>query len=482
MDEKCDTNTQILLDQPKKCKDGYQVNEVHGFCEDVDECASSHTCQTDQICVNRIGSFQCLNSNDTVTCEPGLILNGQKCEDKDECSIDAKCDKDKQCINLLGSYQCIDKSKNETLTDNSSLQSRDALKPLQPVLTNQTVHAVECESGEERNQEGQCVEIDFCGKSPEICGPNAKCYNALGKHRCECNDGYAMNQTTNRCEDKDECETNENSCLKTTSTCKNLVGSYKCECKPGFRASENDKNCINIDECNEKVNICHHNCLDKPGSYECTCYEDYVLQSDNRTCVEQDLCRRDQFCDGVCEKKNDEYICKKCATGFSWDPAKGKCISENECKQDICPNETCIHLRNGSSACVNLKCPFDYDENSDEKVCYKKDTVKDARPLAISKRVLILPLNHLKENKTRTIYRFKQPEQLDGVEFGIELSTLNSGKFSVDETYFRLLNQQLSHNLLVVRPIEKVQDFIIEMNVSYKKKKLHTSTLYVFVV
>lgn len=485
LDEKCDTNTKVILEQSKKCASNHQLNE-DGFCEDIDECAQEGpVCQKDQICINRKGFFECLEKNATFVCESGLVKNGQSCVDVDECLVNQnsvqRCDKNQKCINLIGSYECVDKPKNESGTvENSSLQNRDSASdaPLE-----------ECEDYQERNEKGHCIDIDACAKKPasELCGLNANCTSMFGKLRCDCHDGYTKNSTTHQCEDINECETGETRCSSQTSTCQNLVGSYECLCKPGFEKPENETECMDINECNEQdLHKCHHNCWNTYGSFECRCNDGYDLQEDGKTCVEQDHCNSQEFCDGICERQGEgKYTCKKCPNGlFRLDKENEKCLLVNECKErDICAEgETCIDLKNGQPAsCVNLSCPEGYEKN--DGVCLKKESVVDTRALAISKRVIRLPLGGMNGTETKTIYRFNKPDDLgDGVEFKIEISNLTKGKYAVDESHFKLIDQKLSYNLLAIKPFEQEQQFNIEMNVVYKRKVLHTSRLFVFVV
>lgn len=485
LDEKCDTSTKAILEKSRQCPTNHLLNE-DGLCDDIDECAQeTPACPEHQMCINRKGFFDCLDHNATFVCESGLVKNGQACVDVDECSVTSvqKCDKNQRCINLVGSYECVDKPKNESSSsaDNTSLQNRDLVigTPLE-----------ECEDYQERNADGHCVDKDVCAQKPpaELCGPHANCTSMFGKARCDCHDGYVKNEITNLCEDKNECETGESGCLEASSTCQNLDGSYECVCRPGFEKVENGTECVNIDECLDRdVHKCHHNCLDKQGSFECQCNDGYDLQEDNRTCVERNQCQTENFCDGICVRVGEgKYTCKKCPAGlFRLDEKTEKCFPINECtKPDICAQgETCIDLKNGQpSRCVDLSCSEE-DYAMEDGVCVKAESVKDNRPLAIGKRVIRLPVEAMNTTQTKTIYRFNQTGGLgDEVEFKLEVRNPTYGELAVDGDYFKLVDQKHSHNLLVVKPIQQEQNFVIEMNVVYKRKILHQSKLYVYIV
>ena len=476
----------MILEKSKQCPKNFHLNE-DGFCEDIDECVQEGViCRKDQICINRIGFFDCLEPNATFVCETGLVKNGQACVDVDECTEHGgqRCDKNQRCINLIGSYECVNVPKNESRNEYSTdLQNRDS-------TIGST--AEECEDYQERNSKGECIDIDVCAQksAADLCGKNANCTSIFGKPRCDCHEGYVKNATTGFCEDHNECETFENRCMNISSTCRNLEGSYECVCLPGFERPENGTGCVNTDECKEPdVHKCHHGCLDTPGSFECQCWDGYDLQEDGKTCLERDQCHSKSFCDGICERTGEgKYSCKKCPTGlFRLDTQTEKCFPIDECKErEICSqHETCIDLKNGKKAsCVDLTCPEDYEVSKEDSLCLKRDSFKDSRPLAISKRVIRLPLSGMNSSETKTIYRFNQIDNLgeDKVEFKMEIINPTYGELAVDSSHFQMIDQKLSRNLLLVKPIQKEQQFDVNVNVIYKGKILHQSQLYVFIV
>ena len=408
----------------------------------------------------------------------------------------------------------------------------------------------ECEENQERNEKGDCVYIDACAKGPviELCGPNANCTSILGKAKCDCLDGFRTNKSTGLCEDVDECKTHEHDCLIWgQTTCKNLIGSHECLCDPGFKKAEPDLHgvekisdlCVDIKECEDPdVHKCDQFCLELVGGFKCSCYEGYVLQLNRRTCVEENPCYSKSFCDGICEKidgktdksektKKSEYACKKCPSGlfidvnqtdafqsfvyhfspflsdrelytsYDWPVHNSTCFPIGKCKEpDIClPSETCIDLEDGDPAqCVDLACTEDYTMDPEDGICIKKKSVKDDQPWTIGKRVIRLPVEHLSyfgAYRPNTIYRFKHPNDPDGVEFKIELKigkqrgkTLQRGakrKHTVDQTYFRVIGQKPTYSLVLLTPIGREQQFVIEINLVHNEKTLHQYRLFVFV-
>lgn len=87
------------------CTEGFR--ESGSLCADIDECQeSTHSCLTDDDCVNTPGSFLCGN------CPPGYVDtlgDGTACEDIDECVTDnGGCDPLTTCTNTEGDRTCGD--------------------------------------------------------------------------------------------------------------------------------------------------------------------------------------------------------------------------------------------------------------------------------------------------------------------------------------------------------------------------------------
>uniref|UniRef100_A0A6B2E6L7 Putative cell adhesion molecule n=1 Tax=Phlebotomus kandelakii TaxID=1109342 RepID=A0A6B2E6L7_9DIPT len=84
------------------CEVGFLMNNETGACEDVDECSGEYEndCTPRQICVNTMGSYDCL-------CPAGYATHRfkKKCLDINECTRGShKCSH--ECINTRGSYEC----------------------------------------------------------------------------------------------------------------------------------------------------------------------------------------------------------------------------------------------------------------------------------------------------------------------------------------------------------------------------------------
>lgn len=169
------------------------------------------------------------------------------------------------------------------------------------------------------------------------------------------------------------------------------------------------------------------------------------------------------------------------------DKENKKCVFKDDCKNNPChSNESCVDLKNGKSSCVNLNCPGNYENDMKEKTCIKNfDDLKTSDPISLTKRILILPVNLLQKDNRKKIYAFKRVENDDDInDFKFEIDVVNqSGNESpVDSSYFELIQENLSHDLYLIKPITKSMELIVKMNIIFRKRKLHTSELFVFIV
>ena len=499
--------TSVLGKARCDCQDGYLKNSISGYCEDKDECENGESkCEdVSSTCQNLAGSYECI-------CRPGFEKSkkGTECVNINECKTPDlyNCH---YCTDTLGSFKC-------QCFDGYTLQEDGKT----------CIEENKCESTANSTSfcDGICKKTDdwyyTCKKCPQgvfwLDKEKEKC---LPYNEFNCDEGFIKNLTTGLCE-------MENYCLKEKfpcpyrMRCQNLMGSKECVCRPGYLWDSEKKRCIDIHECINKHGLCNHKCLDDSGPMSCLCYPGYVLEEDKKTCAEEDPCYDKAFCDGIW-KKNDqgECVCKRCPNGLivsysekpydEKDRKKEECFVVNQCKgRETCPaGETCIELQDDDSTaqCVDLSCPEGYEVRNEDGVCIKKEGVNDGRALAISKRLLLLPLSYVKADKTfpafgklRTLYRFNKTDcpNDDEISFKIEnTSQKYMKKFQVKKNQFHLVRQRASHNLLLVQidpdwnfgypflvggKIEREQEFVLEMNISCKGKNLHAYKLHVFVV
>ncbi|XP_072843227.2 EGF-containing fibulin-like extracellular matrix protein 1 isoform X1 [Pogona vitticeps] len=230
-----------------QCAVGYEATD-HATCQDIDECATgTHSCSSDQICVNLRGSFTC-------QCPAGYQKRGDQCIDVDECLLPPFCHH--RCVNTPGSYYCQCNAGFQLAADNHT-----------------------------------CVDINEC----ETSNPCAQlCYNVVGSFLCQCNQGFELSPDRINCDDIDECRASSFMCQY---ECVNEPGRFSCMCPDGYQLVRG-RNCQDINEC-EVGNECRDDeiCSNYHGGYRCyprnPCQEPYVLASENRCIcsVSNPLCR-----------------------------------------------------------------------------------------------------------------------------------------------------------------------------------------------
>mgnify|MGYP002385252594 FL=1 len=103
----------------------------------------------------------------------------------------------------------------------------------------------------------------------------------------------------------------DDTCLGEHQICENYPSRH-CVCQQGYRMNETTDICEDINECRERA-VCDHYCRNTRGSYECSCQENYLLDSDKHTCLLRTNQRRfyGLFDDGIYQidiDQNNELI------------------------------------------------------------------------------------------------------------------------------------------------------------------------------
>ncbi|XP_050020585.1 latent-transforming growth factor beta-binding protein 2 isoform X6 [Alexandromys fortis] len=358
------------------CNPGYRLHPSQAYCTDDNECLRN-PCAGKGRCVNSVGSFSCL-------CYPGYSLttlgDTQECQDVDECEQPGVCSGGR-CSNTEGSYHC-ECHRGYVMVRKGHCQDIDECRHPGSCPDGRCVNSpgsytcVACEEGY-IGQSGSCVDVNEC-LTPGICA-HGSCINVEGSFRCSCEPGYEVTPDKKGCQDVDECEGPQNSCLG--GQCKNTEGSYQCLCPQGFQLV-NGTMCEDMDECSEEEHCAPHGeCLNSQGSFFCLCAPGFVSAERGTRCQDVDECAATDPClGGRCVNTEGSFNCL-CETGFQPSPDSGECVDIDECEdkeEPVCGAWRCENSP-GSYHCV-LGCQpgfymaptgdcIDIDECVNDTVC-----------------------------------------------------------------------------------------------------------------
>ncbi|XP_050726982.1 neurogenic locus notch homolog protein 3-like isoform X2 [Eriocheir sinensis] len=221
-----------------------------------------------------------------------------------------------------------------------------------------------------------------------------------GMFTCQCAVGYTLQG--GECQDIDECVGgNDASPCGPNERCVNSDGSHKCVCLDGFLRTDNGS-CINMDEClNPHLHSCDHVCRDAqpPLLYTCDCFPGHTWNDTQRRCVLDDpktacecgppdrsVCYRAPEGDEQCFPrpgyiKNgtaflDASECGKPSSERAWCWARGECVEgvgsslcvcaegftsspphAAECARVSCPTGTLLAGSTCVDPCTAMLCP-----------------------------------------------------------------------------------------------------------------------------
>lgn len=283
------------------CSSGRFFNFSTNQCEDINECAiANNGCSNTQDCVNSYGSYACIPRS---ICANGFDFDYES----------LSCRKAADCGTII--YETINEI--EPHLDTMTMESTQINVTLKPSFIRKTIS---CPSGLKFNQTTQsCDDINEC-EVENICGDSkSKCVNTVGSFSCHCLPGYQSTSDPRRkCEDVDECRLNRSIC---DHFCENVEGGFKCHCKRGYRVDpRNNSTCIDINECLRHKKLCSHECRNVKGSFRCNCPKGFRLGSNRRTCEDINECieGRGACATGICNNLIGSHVCYQptCPTGF----------------------------------------------------------------------------------------------------------------------------------------------------------------------
>ena len=167
-----------------ECKFGFQRNNITLACVDINECQLRiDNCSEAQTCANIVGSFMCMRKQG---CGTGYTLTADTdtCEDNDECALGTHdCQSGYRCRNTRGSYRCDRISRFTPGPRISPVVPKFVVTtPIAPAVQS---HVKECSHGFEIGENGQCLDVDECQRSPNPCAGSSlqKCINTVGSFR-----------------------------------------------------------------------------------------------------------------------------------------------------------------------------------------------------------------------------------------------------------------------------------------------------------
>ncbi|CAI9724669.1 mucinmucin-4-like [Octopus vulgaris] len=185
-----------------------------------------------------------------------------------------------------------------------------------PVIRTENFILQSCDCNEE--YAGDNCEDDFDGCSGNPCPGVGKCEDLKpDEHkaqntsfRCDCPQGYVLNNATSRCQDEDECRKNK----PCEHNCTNIVGSFTCSCQSGYQL--NNTRCEKCDEdhfgdkCKGDCNICNEKSTERCDKVSgCICNEGWngsTCETDIDECLNASVCSANEDC----ENQNGTYECK----------------------------------------------------------------------------------------------------------------------------------------------------------------------------
>uniref|UniRef100_H2ZJD7 Fibrillin 2b n=1 Tax=Ciona savignyi TaxID=51511 RepID=H2ZJD7_CIOSA len=265
----CDCNQGFVpINNDKACEGKNLVNE----CDEEGQCNNG-------ICDNTPGGFACdCDEGYTVTPDgrvcigafPFYISYVNECEAGDKCINGA-------CVNTPGGFEC-DCPKNSIVSANKKtcIDQREAHcyeQESQGVCSLPGNHAVkistcccQCTGGGWGSAEDDCEAcpsngtLEFKNICPNGCGFTP---DGIG----ECSSLFYLN----------ECEKN-NPCIN--GRCVNQPGSFRCECTNGFTLDDTNRRCVDVDECKPglDLNQCVFRCVNTDGSFHCDCPNGFELR------------------------------------------------------------------------------------------------------------------------------------------------------------------------------------------------------------
>ena len=372
------------------CAAGLELDSSGRQCRDINECLRT-PCKAQEECVNLRGSFRCnprcpstyvfRNGRCEKTCNSGTRWDGTRCVDVNECQRSGICQSNQRCVNTVGSYRCLSalvscSRGHERVGQNCvDINECDRSPCSNGEICENTAGSYRCNCPRGYEKVGsRCQDIDEC-RNTDLCPVGTTCVNRPGTYRCEqrasCNPGYLPVRGT--CVDIDECRKTD--LCPVGTTCVNRPGTYRCEqrasCNPGYLPVRGT--CVDVNECSLRRRCsADHDCINVPGSYRCRvkCSSGYERVPFRDDCRDINECERNNSCTSSqeCQNLPGSYRCNeipRCQSGY--ERFNGVCQDKDECLiPSICrpPKPNCKNIP-GSYRCEYDLCPSGFDRARD---------------------------------------------------------------------------------------------------------------------
>ncbi|KAK6176084.1 hypothetical protein SNE40_014439 [Patella caerulea] len=278
---------------------------------------------------------------------------------------------------------------------------------------------------------------DECALFPgQIC--SHRCVNTPGSFRCECRQGYTLNQDGRTCQESKDVNTdygNVNdgySCEENSpceQRCTNTDLGVECNCYEGYKLRSDGRSCEDVDECAEGSFKCAptQECVNTLGRYTChttQCQTGYVYNPINRRCEESYDCDRGfgfnsvtRQCEDInecglgidtcrvgerCDNTIGSYSCRRfrhCGTGYTLDEATQRCLDHDECllgTHNCGRGYDCVNVQ-GSFKCEVKQCAEGSRFNTATGECDRVQCARGLRPDRIGN---CIDINECKEYTT----------------------------------------------------------------------------------
>nr|XP_034836920.1 fibrillin-2-like isoform X4 [Maniola hyperantus] len=454
-----------------RCKNGFELDSTSGSCVDVDECALKlDNCQAGLQCLNVLGSFTCTrrsaSSTSTSTVLPAYEYEYYDSGEEENTvvpephttststttstttprpttttSSPRPIQPPRRYPYFRPTFQTRPPTSTTTTTPVPSRRPLPEYYPRRPVteVTTSTdsntvdrerkpgtdidfnPNELHCLNGYERNDRGECVDVNECNENRHICGPLEVCINRVAGYECDCMPGFTRDPSgwcvvvTTSTSPRPRPTTRLTTPRLTTPTLTTprpttprtttavtttprvtptevttaasttpewwhqpSRGHYNPppNCELGYIYSHSRRKCIDIDECERNVSECgpQQRCENFYGGFSCQCPPGH--RNIGKNCEDIDECSYGNTCsyNARCVNTVGSFKCE-CSEGFRNAPSNDKvCVDVDECAETptIC-EQRCANAWGG----YRCYCDKGYRLHKDNRTCVDIDECEE---------------------------------------------------------------------------------------------------------